>query len=105
MTEAGLVGIEGIATLEELSLYDCRGVSNVTSFATSQSLKKLFLGSSAVTDAGLAGIEAIPTLKELSLSFCDNVSNVTKFVSSKSFEEIGPSRHRDTHRRSRIVGK
>ncbi len=43
MTDAGLSGIECIATLEELSLGGCEKVTSVTRLATSKSLKKLDL--------------------------------------------------------------
>ena len=51
VTDAGLVGIERIATLEDLLLEGCTQVTNVTGLATSTSLKRLDLQGTSVTNA------------------------------------------------------
>ncbi len=82
------MGIEGIATLTDLSLGYCDKVSFVATLAASTSLRKLNIGGTRVTDAGLSGIERIPTLEELSLSHCMSVSSVANFVTSKSLKKL-----------------
>jgi hypothetical protein len=58
----GLIGLEGIPSLEVLNLAYCKHITSVTSLRHCTALRELFLHGTCVTDAGIAGLECIVTI-------------------------------------------
>jgi hypothetical protein len=69
-------GLELIPTLEDLSLWSCMQITDVSCLQNCRALKKLDLSSTDVTDAGIRGLELIPTLQELELRDCKQVRDL-----------------------------
>jgi Leucine-rich repeat (LRR) protein len=65
--DAGIAGLERIATLTTLELGGCQHITNVTHLAQSKSLRRLALSHSSVTNEGLVDIETSPALEFIEL--------------------------------------
>jgi Leucine-rich repeat (LRR) protein len=98
VTDAGIIGLERIATLETLRLENCQGITSVTSLRHCTALRELVwdgtflparLGRDSVTgtDAGIAGLECIVTLTKLSLTRT-NITSVSSLRHSPSLREL-----------------
>ena len=86
VTDAGISGLEKVATLEELNLRST-AVTNVTLLSSCKALKKLDLCCSKVTDAGICGLEKVATLEELNLCFTP-VTSVALLSSCKALKKL-----------------
>jgi Leucine-rich repeat (LRR) protein len=86
--DVGIMGLERIATLEELNLSFCEHITSVTSLRHCAALRELFLGGTRVTDAGIAGLECIAMLTKLSLANCTLITSVSSLRRSPSLREL-----------------
>jgi Leucine-rich repeat (LRR) protein len=90
VSDAGIIGLERIATLEMLRLEYCLGITSVTSLRHCTALRELILDGSSVTDAGIAGLECIVTLTKLNLTNT-NITSVSFLRHSRSLRELNMS--------------
>jgi Leucine-rich repeat (LRR) protein len=96
VTDAGIIGLERIATLEVLSLAVCEHITSVTCLRGCAALRELILDGTSVTDAGIAGLESIVTLTKLSLGGCNRITSVSSLRHSPALRELNISYTRVT---------
>jgi Leucine-rich repeat (LRR) protein len=89
--DAGIIGLERIATLEVLNLMHCWHITSVTSLRHCAALRQLTLDGTRVTDAGIAGLECIGTLTKLSLVRCNLITSVSSLRHSPSLRDLDVS--------------
>jgi hypothetical protein len=73
VTDAGIIGLEFIPTLEEFSLCYCEQITDVSCLQNCRALKTLHLCGTNVTNAGIRGLELILTLEMLDITGCKQV--------------------------------
>jgi Leucine-rich repeat (LRR) protein len=91
VTDAGIIGLERITTLEVLSMALCGHITSVTGLRHCSALRELILGGTCVTDAGIAGLECIVTLTRLSLANCNFITSVSSLRHSPSLRVLNIS--------------
>jgi Leucine-rich repeat (LRR) protein len=87
VNDAGIIGLERIATLEVLNLASCKHITSVTGLRHCTALRELILHGTRVTDAGIAGLECIVTLTKLSLANT-SITSVSSLRHSPSLREL-----------------
>jgi Leucine-rich repeat (LRR) protein len=90
MTDAALVAVARIATLENLVLRCCRQIHSASALAECQALRKLDLAFTGVRDVD--GLERIPTLTSLSLYFCTQLATIASMSRCQTLRELDISR-------------
>jgi Leucine-rich repeat (LRR) protein len=87
VADAGIIGLELIATLEVLNLAHCKHITSVSSLRHCTALRELILNWTGVTNAGIAGLECIVTLTKLSLADT-NIASVSSLRHSPSLRDL-----------------
>ena len=75
--DRGVAAIVALPHLEELSLYECKFITNFTLLGGCRTLKSLNLTGTSVDDRGFAAIASLPHLEELCLDECKSISDFT----------------------------
>jgi Leucine-rich repeat (LRR) protein len=91
LSNAGIIGLERIATMKVLNLAHCYHITSVASLRHCTALSELLLDGTYVTNAGIAGLECIVTLTKLSLVYCNLITSVSSLRHSPSLRELNIS--------------
>jgi Leucine-rich repeat (LRR) protein len=83
-----LRGIEMIATLREISLFDCESISSLATLARCTALTKICVEGTPLTDPGaLAGFQALIHLQQLTLMFTE-IADLSSIAGCISLNEL-----------------
>ena len=88
VSQSAIAGLATITALEELYLWGCRGVTDVTALAALKALKKLVLTNTGVSQSAIAALATITALEELPVQGCSGVTDVTALTALKALKKL-----------------
>jgi hypothetical protein len=86
--DAGIAGLESIASLTQLDLNCCTRITSVRSLRMSRSIRGLDLSTTGITAAGLVGLNEIPTLEIVIFQFCGKLTDVRSLRGCRSLRSL-----------------
>jgi hypothetical protein len=88
VNNAGIAGLESIASLTQLDLKGCKRIISVRVLGASRSIRILNLAETSVTAEGIAALSKIPTLEAVALMRCQKLNDLRNLRGCRSLRRL-----------------